>query len=104
MLGRATALMLDEVDNLNLKSNHKLRIILNANVKGVSIPRGGNPTKGEPRAKPKLFYPFIPIAVAAIGKLPKPLTTRCIAIHMQKKPPGIFKEKIDDNPEQFRYP
>jgi hypothetical protein len=54
----ATALMLDEVDNLNLKSNHKLRTILNANTKGVSIPRGGSPTKGEPRAKPNSLIPL----------------------------------------------
>jgi hypothetical protein len=97
----ATALLLDEVDNLSLKTNSKLRQILNANVKGYAIPRGGSATKKDPQAKPKLFEPFIPIAVAAVGRLPEALTTRSIAIHMRLKPDGVFRENIDDNPEQF---
>src|ERR1700751_870815 len=36
----ATALLIDEVDNLNLRQNGKMRIILNAFEKGAAIPRG----------------------------------------------------------------
>jgi hypothetical protein len=81
-----TALLIDEADNLNLKSNGALRTMLNAYVKGAAIPRGGSPKKGAEPATPKFYRPFIPVAVGAIGKLPKPLTTRCIGIHMRKKP------------------
>jgi hypothetical protein len=96
-----TALLIDEVDNLNLKSNGRLRTVLNAFERGAAIPRGTSPKKGADTASPRLFRPFVPIAVGGIGKLPTPLTTRCIAIHMQKKPVGLAKHRVNTKDYQF---
>jgi hypothetical protein len=96
-----SALLIDEVDNLSLKSNGRLRTVLNAFEKGAAIPRGRSPSKKNELAEPKLFKPFVPVAVGAIGRLPKPLTTRCIAIHMKKKPEGIEKLRINTKDYQF---
>jgi hypothetical protein len=96
-----TAALIDEVDNLNLKSNGKLRIILNAFEKGTAIPRGGSQRKGGEKSTPKLFKPFVPMAVAAIGRLPTPLTTRCVTINMMKKPAGEFRQRVNTADTQF---
>jgi hypothetical protein len=96
-----TALLIDEVDNLVLKHNGRLRTLLNAFEKGAVIPRGRGLGKGDKSAEPKLFKPFIPIAVAAIGKLPRPLKTRCITIHMRKKPAGVEKWRV--NTKDYRF-
>jgi hypothetical protein len=96
-----TACLVDEVDNLNLNQNVKLRSILNAYERGAAIPRGTSARKGSDVATPKYFRPFIPIALGAIGKLPKPLTTRCIVIHMKKKPPGVIKLRINTQDPNF---
>jgi hypothetical protein len=96
-----SALLIDEVDNLTLNSNGRLRAVLNAHEKGAAIPRGRSLGKKNEPAEPKLFKPFIPIAVAAIGRLPKPLRTRCIAIHMQKKPVGVVKQRVNTKDYQF---
>jgi hypothetical protein len=95
-----TALLIDEADNLNLKSNARLRTILNAFEKGAVIPRGRSPNK-DGEAKPKYFRPFTPIALGAIGKLPQILITRCITIHMEKKPAGVEKWRINTNDHKF---
>jgi hypothetical protein len=97
----ATALLVDEVDNLNLKHNNRLRTILNANQYGIEIPRGGSPKKGGGAAQPKVFRPFVPMAIGGIGKLPKALKTRCITIHMQRKPKGVVRQKADSKNEDF---
>jgi hypothetical protein len=96
-----TALLIDEGDNLSLKHHGQLRSILNANRKGAAIPRGGSPKKGGEAAEPKYFRPFIPVAVAAIGKLPRPLMTRCIQIKMKRKPRGVEKLQVDELDYQF---
>jgi hypothetical protein len=96
----ATALLIDEVDNLNLKNNNRMRIILNAFEKGAVIPRGGGPQKGG-SVEPKFFRPFIPIAVAAIGRLPRPLKTRCVTIHMRKKPTGVARWRVNTKDYKF---
>jgi hypothetical protein len=96
-----SVVLLDEVDNLGLKHNGKLRTILNANRKGEALPRGGSPTKGGGPAKPKLYRPFIPIAVAAVGGLPKALALRSIPIFMKPKPPDIKRLPLK-RPRRFK--
>jgi hypothetical protein len=78
----AKALLVDEGDNLNLcaKTSGKLRTVLNANQYGIEIPRGGSSRKKGEKAEPKIFRPFIPMAIGAIGKLPRPLKSRCIEL------------------------
>jgi hypothetical protein len=82
-------------------SNNRLRTILNANQHGIEIPRGSSPRKGGGPAEPKVFRPFIPIAVGAIGKLPRPLKSRSITLRMRKKPEGVQKLQADAKDYQF---
>jgi hypothetical protein len=96
-----TAVLIDEVDNLNLRSNGKLRIILNAFEKGTAIPRGGSQRRGAEKATPRLFNPFVPMAVAAIGRLPAPLTTRCVTIDMMKKPASELRVRVNTADPKF---
>jgi hypothetical protein len=97
----ATTLIIDEVDNLGLKHNGKLRTILNANRIGEGIARGSTPKKGGQLLGPKLWYPFIPIVVGAVGRLPKALTTRSHVINMKPIPPHIRKKDLNEKDEEF---
>jgi hypothetical protein len=92
----ASALLIDEADNLALSAprHGKLRTILGAFEKGTMIPRHIKKANVH-------FRPFVPIALGAIGRLPGPLTTRCIRIKMQKKPAGIEKMRASQDDEQF---
>jgi hypothetical protein len=99
--GGAAMMLIDEVDNLALKTNGTLRTILNANRKGQVIPRGSSPKKGGVITGPKLYYPFIPIVVGGLGRLPRALTTRCHVIIMRPKPPHIEKLKVNPQSEEF---
>jgi hypothetical protein len=101
--GGATSLFLDEVDNLNLKQNGELRALLNAFEKGYRRPRGGNRPKKGGKATPQEYYPYVPVVVAAVGKLPRALITRCIPIYMELKPPGVTIHSIREEPEIFRF-
>jgi hypothetical protein len=96
-----SALLVDEIDNLNLDRNGQLRSILNANQRDAVIPRGGSPGKGGKPPQPKFYKPFIPMAVGAIGRLPKPLKTRCVTIHMEQKPKGVIRKQADSKDKDF---
>jgi hypothetical protein len=96
-----TVLMIDEVDNLGLKHNGQLRTILNANRVGEGIPCGSSPKKGGVTTGPKLFYPFIPIVVGAVGRLPTALTTRSHVINLRPMPPHIEKRALIESSEEF---
>jgi hypothetical protein len=99
--GGAAVMLIDEVDNLALTTNGTLRTILNANRKGQGIPRGSGPQKGGGITGPKLYYPFIPIVVGGLGRLPRALTTRCHVIIMRPKPSHITKLKVNPQSEEF---
>jgi len=96
-----TAILIDEVDNLGLDRHGHLRTMLNANRKGQAIPRGGSPKKGGGNPTPKLFYPFIPIVVGAVGRLPTALTTRSHVINLRPMPPHIEKRALIESSEEF---
>ena len=72
------AVLADEGDNLNLFRNDVLRSVFNSgHRRGGSIDRfvGGRPRK---------FFTFAPLAVAAIGMLPLPLLHRAVIVSMQR--------------------
>src|SRR5262249_52964511 len=72
--GGEQTLLLDEGDNLGLFEDKTLRATLNS-----GYHYGGKVTRtidGRPRA----FLTFGPLVVAAIGKLPLPIVSRCVAI------------------------
>jgi hypothetical protein len=70
--------LVDEVDNLDLRSNKDLRSVFNSGHRqGGSIARF---VEGRPRRYPT----FAPMAIAAIGDLPLPLMHRCLIINMQR--------------------
>jgi hypothetical protein len=82
--------LLDEGDNLGLFDNESMRRLFNAGHKqGGSTDRH---IKGENRK----FNLFGPLAIGAIGDLPRPLMSRSIEIGMQRQPPGTRKRPIDD--------
>lgn len=73
------SLLLDEGDNLGLFENRVLRAVLNSGHR-----RGGRVARvirGESRWLPT----FVPVAIAAIGKLPLPLLRRSIVIEMTRR-------------------
>jgi hypothetical protein len=96
-----TALLIDEGDNLGWQNDNTLRAILNANRQGEVITRGGNTPKGGGSARPKKYRPFIPIAVAGRGGLPRGLITRSITINMKLKPKHVIKPTIDEEKQDF---
>ena len=83
--------LVDEGDNLGLFKDERMRRLFNAGHK-----QGGSAVRiidGRPRK----FSLFGPLAIAAIGDLPRPLTSRSIIIGMQRQPPGSQKRPIDVN-------
>jgi hypothetical protein len=83
--------LVDEGDNLGLFKDERMRRLFNAGHK-----QGGSAVRiidGRPRK----FSLFGPLANAAIGDLPRPLTSRSIIIGMQRQPPGSQKRPIDVN-------
>jgi hypothetical protein len=70
------SLLMDEFDNQEIAAKAAFRAVLNAGYrKGRKITRGVGKHRRE-------YNVFAPIAIAAIGKLPLPLMSRCIVIHM----------------------
>jgi hypothetical protein len=86
-----TSFLVDEGDNLGLLQNQFLRRVFNSGHR-----RGGGVSRfidGRPRKIPT----FAPLAIAAIGmELPRPLLHRSILINMQRSPPGIVLERLDE--------
>jgi hypothetical protein len=85
--------LLDEVDNANLPSSGELRSVINS----------GWHCKGKVARfidkEQKNFSTFAPLALAAIGKLPGPLTSRCIMFRMVRTPRTVVLERFD--PEKY---
>jgi hypothetical protein len=71
-------LLIDEADNLDLKTNGTLRAVINSGHR-----KGGKITRVIQDA-PKRFSTFAPMAIAAIGVLPLPTMGRSIVIHMER--------------------
>jgi Protein of unknown function (DUF3631) len=71
-------LLIDEADNLGLGENGTLRAVFNSGHR-----RGGG-IRRVIKSEPREFTTFAPLAIAAIGGLPMPLTRRAIMIEMQK--------------------
>jgi hypothetical protein len=71
-------LLVDEADNLELSARAAIRAVFNSGYR-----RGGAVTRmvGGRRRR---FSTFAPIALASIGSLPLPLTSRSIVIHMER--------------------
>jgi hypothetical protein len=87
--------LIDEVDNLNLFRDERMRRLFNAGHKwGGSVDR----TIGGRRRK---FQLYGPMAIAAIGALPAPLMSRSIIINMQRQPPDARTDRIDFNDPAF---
>ena len=87
------ALLIDEADNLDLRTNGPLRAVFDSgHRKGGHIIRviGG---------RPRRFKTFAPMAIAAIGSLPLPLSARCIRITMQRSA-GTRKLRSLDTEDQ----
>jgi len=72
-------MLIDEGDNLGMLKNQTLKAILN------SGHREGGGIYRVIDGAPKKFSTFTPLAIAAIGSLPLPLTQRSIVIHMERK-------------------
>ena len=78
-------LLVDEADNLGLNVNGTLRSIFNSGHR-----QGGNVRRfmgGAPRA----YRTYAPLAIAAIGNLPRPLMRRAIIVPMEKSIAGNIK-------------
>jgi hypothetical protein len=73
-------MLLDEIDNADLRSNGILRAVIN------SGHRAGGGTTRVINDEPKTFTTFAPLAIAAIGNLPLPVSHRSIAIRMERSP------------------
>jgi hypothetical protein len=83
-------LLIDEVDNADLGNSALLRAVLNSgHCRGGCVIRV---IDGEP----KRFSTFSPIAIAAIGNLPLPLTQRSIVIRMQRADGARNLRRLDD--------
>jgi uncharacterized protein DUF3631 len=75
--------LLDEADNLRLFENDELRAVLNS-----GHGAGGNVVKLVPVGdsyEPRQFATFAPVALACIGELPGPLTTRSIFVRLKRR-------------------
>ena len=86
----STTLLADEGDNLGLLQNNVLRAVFNSGHR-----RGGAVHRyigGWPRS----YSTFAPLAVAAIGTLPLPLTHRAIVINMQRSSADSRIERLDE--------
>lgn len=82
-------LLVDEADNLGLNVNGTLRSIFNSGHR-----KEGNVRRfmgGVPRA----YYTYAPLAIAAIGNLPRPLMRRAIIVPMEKSIGGNKIERFD---------
>jgi hypothetical protein len=78
-------LLLDEGDNLGLLNDRNLRAVMNSgHLRGGVFKRAVGRGQGVRR-----YYTFAPLAVAAIGTLPRPLMQRCITINMQRRSPSL---------------
>jgi hypothetical protein len=86
-VGGEQTIHLDEGDNLGLFKNEVLRSILN------SGHRYGHNRTITINNRPVKFSTFGPIAIAAIGTLPAPLLSRCVAaIQMLRPTPEEFQQ------------
>ena len=85
-------ILIDEGDNLDLKTNGALRAALNSgHLKGSGVTRMVD-------GKPRRLATFSPLAVAAIGSLPLPLPllSRSIKIDMQRSDGVNNLRRLDD--------
>jgi hypothetical protein len=91
-------LLLDEADNQDLMTNSTLRSVLNSGHRHDG--QFARVVHGEVAN----FSTFAPIALAAIGKLPLPLTHRSICINMERAAADAGLERFDPTmrPEQAR--
>jgi hypothetical protein len=88
-------LLLDEGDNLGLLDNRDLRAVMNAGHR-----RGGKVWRAGGKMGIRKYDVVAPLAVAAIGTLPLPLTQRCIVIDMHRPDPDASLERLNElNPE-----
>jgi hypothetical protein len=88
-------LLIDEGDNLGLVHNGTLRAVMNSgHIKGGVVTKviGGEVKK---------FSTFAPMAIAAIGNLPLPLTQRSLVVHMERTTRTDLKKVPDgDKPDK----
>jgi hypothetical protein len=89
-------LLLDEGNNQGLLDDRVLRSALNANRRGSKFGRATGRSDGI-----RDYNAYMPIAIAARGKLPNDLTQRCITIHMQRCPANIQLERLDELSPEF---
>src|SRR5262249_48063127 len=90
-----STLLIDEGDNLGLLNNPTLRSVFNSgHRRGGSI---GRFVRGWSRK----FLTFAPLAIAAIGTLPRPLLHRSVIINMQRPAPDRQLVRLDENDPAF---
>jgi hypothetical protein len=83
-------LLLDEADNLGLLDNATLRAVMNSGHR-----RGGKVVRSI-GCEVAEFATFAPMALAVIGKLPRPLLHRSIVIRMERSPAAVSLERFDE--------
>jgi hypothetical protein len=86
----SATVLADEGDNLGLLQNNVLRAVFNAGH------RRGGAIHRYVRGWPRRFGVFAPLAVAAIGTLPLPLTEQCIIVNMQRSADENQIELLDE--------
>jgi len=64
--------------------------VLNANRRGSPVGRAAG------KEGTKTYWTYAPIAIAAIGKLTNTLTQRSIIINMQRRPPDVSLERLNE--------
>lgn len=78
-------LLVDEADNLGLNVNGTLRSVFN------SGHRQGGTVRRFMGGAPRAYKTYAPLAIAAIGNLPRPLMRRAIIVPMEKSIAGKIK-------------
>jgi hypothetical protein len=97
--GMRPTLLLDEMDDLNSKSERAaaLRALLNAGHRRGSLAyRCAGPAHDEVVA----FDSFCPKAIAGLGGLPPALRDRCIVVEMQRRPPDQRPARLNQEARQ----
>jgi Protein of unknown function (DUF3631) len=90
-------LLLDEGDNLGIVFDRVLRSVLNGFQRGDIVDRY---IKGELKS----YSTFAPIAVAVIGALPRPLTSRSVVIPMRKSDGKRELKRFDESTDTREFP
>jgi putative DNA primase/helicase len=84
-------LLLDEMDNARLKEDGELRAVLNSGHERSTAFTIRN--VGEHHV-PRRFSTWAPVALAAIGRLPDTVASRCITIPMIRRAPSEHIERL----------